>query len=790
MLARPFGVDEHGRPISHGSGTLIVGAIQYLQECVSAKAEVGAPPDLGPADRAAYVAKVRSDAVDHLVAALNAAIEDERYRVSREYLLNGSNNYSYEFRLFVAEYSRVISGDPRFFFNQGTRSIPPTIVHLVRPLGIEQIYALLPRFTAKYVKTDLRVVRTTATSSIIQWYGAAQAEHVPEPHRRAYVHYACQTYQGVYAAIPRVVYGRPLSDVRQIKCQLNGDECCEWEFTWDPAPGTDGQWMRLAAAAGMSLVTLGYFALHLPGAEWMAALGAGLLPGVLIWEWGWRRALSAQLERQQQLLLEQRDLSEAQYDRSEQANADLQLANVELEHHLSELTALHEIGQAISATLDLERVLDRSLHAVVSHLKFDRAMVMLLDEGRQVLASGRSVGSTPEVAAEIAQLELPLARVESSLVQVFHADGPLWFDSMEQDSYLPNREFARALGVTSFLGTPLVANGRKIGILAVDNGLTARAIAEGEAPLLFTVGNLIASAAESALLYREIEEHSRTLERRVQERTRELERATAEAEAANHAKSAFLANMSHELRTPLNAIIGYSEMLQEEAEDLDQASFTPDLQKIQAAGKHLLGLINDVLDLSKIEANRIELELATFDLEPLLRDVAATVQPLVEKNANALSLICPERIGQMRADSTRLRQVLLNLLSNACKFTERGVISLEVAREAGNGGTEWVTFRVADTGIGMTPEQQARLFQPFSQGDVSITRRFGGTGLGLAISRRLCQMMGGDITLESAPGHGSAFEVRLPATVAGGLGAPDGVAPARAALPLAPGAKA
>ena len=222
--------------------------------------------------------------------------------------------------------------------------------------------------------------------------------------------------------------------------------------------------------------------------------------------------------------------------------------------------------------------------------------------------------------------------------------------------------------------------------------------------------------------------------------------------------------MSHELRTPLNAIIGYSEMLQEEAEDLGAEQFTDDLQKINAAGKHLLGLINDILDLSKIEAGKMELYLEDFEVAGLVRDVAAVVQPLVGKNANRLVVRCPDDIGTMRADLTKVRQALFNLLTNACKFTEQGTVRLTVARETMD-GRDWLMFSVSDTGIGMTPEQLARLFEAFTQADASTTRRYGGTGLGLAISRRFCRMMGGDVTVESEAGRGSTFTIRLPAQV-------------------------
>jgi signal transduction histidine kinase len=234
---------------------------------------------------------------------------------------------------------------------------------------------------------------------------------------------------------------------------------------------------------------------------------------------------------------------------------------------------------------------------------------------------------------------------------------------------------------------------------------------------------------------------------------------------ANAAKSTFLANMSHELRTPLNAILGFSELLREEAEDAGQEDLIPDLKKIEAAGSHLLDLINDVLALSRIEAGKMNLFLETFEIAALIQEVFESVSPLVEKNANTLEGGNNRKLGLMKADLPKVRQILNNLISNACKFTEGGTISLEVHREIDD-EVEWVLFEVTDTGSGIDAEQIDNLFRAYMQDGASTDREFGGSGLGLELSQRYCEMMGGRITVESAVGKGSTFRVRLPVEVA------------------------
>jgi len=277
--------------------------------------------------------------------------------------------------------------------------------------------------------------------------------------------------------------------------------------------------------------------------------------------------------------------------------------------------------------------------------------------------------------------------------------------------------------------------------------------------------------SELAGAFNHMGEHLRSAQEELRQRQRDLETLTDEAQSANRAKSQFLANMSHELRTPMNAIIGYSEMLTDEAKDLGFPQLIPDLGKIRMAGKQLLTLINDILDLSKIEAGKVELHFEEFDIREMLDEVSTIGEPLAAKNSNKLIVRVPDNAGPMNSDLTRVRQILFNLLSNACKFTDCGTIELTVASELSD-GRDYVAFKVRDSGIGMTPAQVTKVFEAFAQADSSTTRKYGGTGLGLAITRKFCDIMGGDIEVESEVGRGSTFTVRLPRQPVRGAVAP------------------
>ncbi len=418
---------------------------------------------------------------------------------------------------------------------------------------------------------------------------------------------------------------------------------------------------------------------------------------------------------------------------------ELEARTADLSRSVSQLTALGEVGQAVSSSLDLETVLTTIVSRAVQLSGLDGGVVFEYDEEAEefvhraateqggALAQARRATRIRKGEGVLGQTALTL---EPAQVADIAREGA--YQSRLRDNLLES-------GIRAVLAVPMLREGRLMGSVVVSRNQPGE-FPEDVVRLLTTFATQSALAIENARLFRQLD-------------------------VANRHKSEFLASMSHELRTPLNAIIGYSEMLQEEAQDLGQDALTPDLKKINAAGKHLLELINAVLDLSKIEAGKMDLLVEPFSVTRLVTEIAAVVKPLAEKNGNALETRCADGVGEMRADLTKVRQALFNLLSNACKFTERGTVTLAAARASMAAGDQ-IVFTVADTGIGMTEEQLGRLFQDFTQAEVSTSRRYGGTGLGLALSRRLCRLMGGDVMVKSVSGRGSTFTIRLPAEVA------------------------
>src|SRR5262245_2698596 len=417
----------------------------------------------------------------------------------------------------------------------------------------------------------------------------------------------------------------------------------------------------------------------------------------------------------------------------------VKLRTRELAQSVEELRALGEVSQAVNSTLDLETVLNTIVAKATQLSGTEAGAIYVHDDAKNEFVLRATYGMSEVFIAELARQDVGF--VESTLAQAAMQHAPVQVADLKEAQPTALQEIILRAGYRALLVIPLLSRDKVMGALVV------RRKAPGSFPapvldLLQTFAAQSVLAIQNARLFQEIEEKGRQLE------------------MASQHKSQFVASMSHELRTPLNAIIGLTEMMVTNAPRFGTEKALEPLRRVNAAGTHLLSLINEILDLSKIEAGKLELNPEPVNLARLIDEVIGTAGQLAERNKNRLVVEAQENVGSLTADSLRLKQILLNLLSNACKFTKEGEVALRVRKVAD--GRDWVELAVADSGIGMTAEQQAKLFQDFTQADSLTARRYGGTGLGLALSRKLARMMGGDVTVTSESGKGSVFTVRLP----------------------------
>ncbi len=442
-----------------------------------------------------------------------------------------------------------------------------------------------------------------------------------------------------------------------------------------------------------------------------------------------------------------------------------------LEQRLAELSASHAIGVVISSTLSLERLIDLALNATVTHLHYDRAMLFLVDEAQQTLVHGRIAGVADDIRARLQDLSIPLRDDCGFHARVALYGEPVLIEDMASVKDQAYRPVTDLLGTQSLLALPIKVEDRVLGVLSVENLHTNRRLTQADQHLLSGLANQMAVGIANASAYRQIERLNIGLEEKVQERTEalqfrqgQLQELNRQLEITSRLKSEFLANMSHELRTPLNAIIGFSDVLLEKMFGELNDKQEEYLDDILGSGKYLLSLINDILDLSKIEAGKLELELSRFDLRALLENSLVMVKELAQAHAIPLVLEVSDDLGSLSGDERKVKQIVFNLLSNAVKFTpDGGKVGIKATR-----ADDVVQIVVWDTGVGISAADQRRIFEEFQQVGTGLTDKTEGTGLGLTLTKKFVELHGGAIGVESTPGAGSTFTFTLPDQAADG----------------------
>ncbi len=746
MQFRPFGVTPDGEKIRDVSGITVKANIEYLEE------EVGRKKG-GDAAR---------DAIERLCDSLNSRIPDPAYHVTPRFLRNAWHSYSYEFVCYLGEFCIHISEEPQFQFQMGkNKFISPVIQTLGRPFSVSHIFRMFPHFGEKFAKGSIHfsapfvtngsaVLRMKFTDHVYRQFG---------PYRKRCAYIICQAAKAGLLAVPQHVHHLGFASVHDRQCIADGDEYCEWEFHW-PAQPLSAHLVWSLSGAFVSGLAFVYVRWSHPEFSWLETSVWALIPGMATWFAGQWSRLKKKAEEREALIEEQVAFVNDHHEQLREAYLEQEHTAVELRHKVNQLTTLYQTGLLFSSVLDREALLEKVLHTIMNALKYERVMIAFFDRDRHVSHDARLLGASPDVIHYARTLETPVTDPASLEGEVLLQGRPVLIGDLQRewDRLHPfTRQLVERAHVKSFISVPLKAQGIVLGSLTV-NRSQEHALTQDDLQAMVTVANQVAIALDNAEVYHQIEVLNVGLESRIQERTSSLQAANEKLRELDQLKSAFVSIVSHELRTPLTAVKGLVENM------LD--GFTGGLRERQifylTRVKHnverLTRMLNDLLDLSRIEAGRMELRLTDVSLTELTAEALDNLRPQAEEKSLILQILAPSQPAQVRGDRDKILQILTNLIHNAVKFTPpAGRVSISLTPLEDHA----VQVCVADTGCGIASEEVPNVFDRFYRSNSGPTE-VRGAGLGLTITKNLVDLHQGRIWVESTLGSGSQFYFTLP----------------------------
>ena len=747
MEFRPFGVDEHGRKIRDVTGVKVDAYTTFLSETVSRKR--------GP--------QAGQQIISQLCQLLNERIPDPAYHVTPTFLRNVWNSYSYEFVSFLSEFCIILSEDPQFQFHTGkVKFISPLIQTLGRPFTMPQIYKMFPHFWQKFAKDSIQfgVGTVTKTSAVLRM---KYFDHIYEqfgPYRKRCAEQICQASKAALAAVPEHIHHLGYATIKDIQCIANGDEWCEWEFTWTPAEQVPFGWSLWGIMAGLGAFV--YLQQMHPSVSFAEAFLIGLVPPTVSW-FVMSRRQEKDTVRREALIQEQMETLEHRHEELREAYLEQEQVTVELHRKMDQLTTLHRAGLLFSSTLDRETLVQKVLDTLTSKLHFERALIAFYDQDRRMAYNIRIVGVPPATANHLRSIEIPITDPTSLEGTTLIQGKPVLIENLRESEFGSqlhqfNQQVELGTKVNTMLAVPLKVKDTVIGCLIVDR-VHGHPLTSDHLDVMGTFASQVAIALDNTEAYHQIEILNVNLEERVRQRTAQLEVANEELKKLDRLKSQFLAHVSHELRSPLTSIKGFAENLLAGVTGTITEKQEHYLQRIQANSGRLTRMIANLLDRAKLEAGKMELACEHFPITQIAKDVIEQLKPLATAHAQQFSLESTHQNLMVYADIDKVHQVMTNLIENAIKYSpEGGSILVKIDLH----GPHQVKISIIDTGEGIPPEALPSLFTPFFRVKRHPGTTVQGLGLGLSIVKQLVELQGGTLSAESEKGKGSTFTFTLP----------------------------